>query len=127
MEEAYTATEDPAFLLELNNAVRKLVSKMDPTLIRDILRSYFATVQRSVSNAAPKCIMLFLVNGVKNRLHATLFEGVMRAQVAELLDEPGEVRDRRLGLHSRLTRLSAAIAELEQTGRAQPNVAVTWR
>ncbi|KAJ1628084.1 hypothetical protein T492DRAFT_875681 [Pavlovales sp. CCMP2436] len=33
---------------------------------------------------------LFLVNGVKNRLHATLFEGVMRAQVAELLDEPGE-------------------------------------
>mmetsp|Transcript_23496 Transcript_23496/g.58640 ORF Transcript_23496/g.58640 Transcript_23496/m.58640 type:complete len:103 (+) Transcript_23496:607-915(+) len=102
---------------------------MDPTLIRDILRSYFATVQRSVSNAASKCIMrqLFLVNGVKNRLHATLFEGVMRAQVAELLDEPGEVRDRRLGLHSRLTRLSAAIAELEQTGRAQPNVAVTWR
>ncbi|KAJ1622233.1 hypothetical protein T492DRAFT_846464 [Pavlovales sp. CCMP2436] len=67
---------------------------MDLTLIRDIPRSYFATVRRSVSNAAPIGItrQLFLVNGVKNRLHATLFEDAMRARVAELLNEPGERR-----------------------------------
>lgn len=104
---------------ELSNAVRKLVNSMNPTLIRDILRSYFGTVQRSVSDFAPKCIMFCLVNGVRAKLHSTLFEGVMRAQLSELLDEPDEVRERRLALQTRLGRLGAAIAELELTARGR--------
>lgn len=102
-----------------------MVSAMNPTLIRDVLRSYFGTVQRAVSDLAPKCIMLCLVNGVRAKLHSALFEGVMRAQLAELLDEPDEVRERRLALQSRLGRLSAAIAELEVTARGRGRPAGT--
>lgn len=107
--------------------MRKLVNSTNPTLIREICRSYFCTVQRSVSNGAPKCIMLFLVNGVRAKLHAALFEGVMRAQLADLLDEPDEMRGRRLEMQTRLGRLGAAIAELEQTARRAQTAAPAWR
>ena len=37
------------------------VNKLDATLIRSLLASYHATVVRSVSNAVPKAVMLFMV------------------------------------------------------------------
>jgi hypothetical protein len=126
MEEAYISTEDAAFLAELAAAVRKLVGGSNPAVIREILKSYFSTVQRSLSNGAPKCIMLLLVAGVRGRLHGALFDGVSRSQLGELLDEPDDVRERRHALQARLGRLRAAISELETTARrAQP--AGAWR
>jgi len=99
---------------ELNNAVRKMVNTSNPTLIRDILRSYFQTVQRSIADAAPKAIMLFLVTGVRMRVHTVLFEQVMREHIPQLLAEPEDMCAKRAALESRLSRLSAARAELEQ-------------
>ena len=58
MEENYIYTDDPSFLAELANAIKKLVNKLDAPLLRSILVSYFATSQRSVSNAAPKVCWL---------------------------------------------------------------------
>mmetsp|Transcript_28265 Transcript_28265/g.76060 ORF Transcript_28265/g.76060 Transcript_28265/m.76060 type:complete len:742 (-) Transcript_28265:238-2463(-) len=114
MEEAYIASEDPAFLQELTTAVKKLVSQMNPGLIRDILKSYYATVQRTIANTAPKAIMHGLVNGVRARVHAVLFEQLMKVPVGELLEEPRDMAERRKGLQERLDRLGAARHELEQ-------------
>mmetsp|Transcript_3254 Transcript_3254/g.10792 ORF Transcript_3254/g.10792 Transcript_3254/m.10792 type:complete len:82 (+) Transcript_3254:1-246(+) len=58
--------------------------------------------------------MLFLVNGVRGRVHSMLFEQVMKAHVPALLDEPEDMRSRRDVLQNRLDRLNAARAELKQ-------------
>ena len=47
--------------------VRKLVTRLDVGLLRTILTSYYATVQRALSNSAPKAIMCFLVRGTQER------------------------------------------------------------
>ena len=67
MEEAYISTDDPAFLAELQGVMKKLASRLDVGLLRSILTSYYATVQRAVSNSAPKAIMCFLVRGTQER------------------------------------------------------------
>lgn len=47
--------------------MRKLLAKLDAALLRSILASYYATVVRSLSNAAPKAVMLHLVRAVQAR------------------------------------------------------------
>ena len=70
MEEAYIYTDDDKFLSELSAAVKKLVTRLDAPLLRSILNSYYATVQRTVTNSAPKAIMLHLVRTMQTRLYA---------------------------------------------------------
>ena len=72
MEEAYISTDDPAFLAELQGVMKKLASRLDVNLLRSILVSYYATVQRAISNSAPKAIMCFLVRGTQASVLASL-------------------------------------------------------
>lgn len=91
---------------------------MNPSVLRDILRSYFATVQRNIANAAPKAIMFFLVTGVQGNVQSRLFERVLgKHQVHALLDEPEDMRSRRDVLENRMTRLNAARDELQECER----------
>ena len=91
MEEAYISTDDPAFLAELQGVMKKLASRLDVGLLRSILTSYYATVQRAISNSAPKAIMCFLVRGTQASVSASLFERIARQPPANVLDEPPEV------------------------------------
>ena len=113
MEEAYVYTDDPEFLAELAGAVKKLVNRVDAPLLRSILTSYFATTQRSITNAAPKAIMLHMVRGTQGAIYSTLFEGMGRAQLDGLLDEPMEVDVRRRADMELLAKLRAAKRTLE--------------
>eukprot|EP00908_Phaeocystis_cordata_P024724 Transcript_7179.p5 GENE.Transcript_7179~~Transcript_7179.p5 ORF type:complete len:312 (+),score=185.17 Transcript_7179:1409-2344(+) len=114
MEEAYIATDDAAFLAELQAAVKKLVNKLDVTLIRSILTSYFATVLRAVSNSAPKAIMCFLVRGTQDGLSPRLFDRIARQPPDKVLDEPAEVEAQRKAELEVVHKLRAAKGVLEQ-------------
>jgi len=113
MEEAYVYTDDPAFLTELSNAVKKLVSRIDAQLLRSILVSYFATASRSITNAAPKAIMLHMVRQTQGAVYAALFEALGRAPTDGLLDEPTEVDVKRRADVELLAKLRAAKRALE--------------
>jgi len=113
MEENYIYTDDPAFLAELSSAIKKLVNKLDAPLLRSILVSYYATIQRSVSNAAPKAVMLYMVKGVKDHIYMTLFENVSRRDTDGLLDEPPETDAKRRADMELLSQLRAAKRVLE--------------
>ena len=116
MEEAYIATDDPAFLQELNAVVKKLVNRMDANLLRSILTSYYATVVRSVSNAAPKAMMLFLVRASHESIHAHLVDRIGRQPAGTLLDEPAAMEARRRAVFETLAKLRAARRALESLG-----------
>jgi len=113
MEEAYIYTDDPAFLAELSNAVKKLVNRVDAQLLRSILVSYFSTTSRSITNAAPKAIMLHMVRQTQGAVYAALFETLGRAPSEGLLDEPMEVDVKRRADVELLAKLRAAKRALE--------------
>ena len=113
MEAAYIYTDDPTFLAELSAAVKKLVTKLDAPLLRNILVSYYATTQRSVVNAAPKAIMHFMVGGTKDQIYQLLFENVTRGATAGLLDESPDIEAKRKGDLEVLSKLRAAKQALE--------------
>ena len=113
MEEAYIATDDPAFLAELQGAVRKLVDKFDATLLRSILAAYYCTVQRAISNAVPKATMHFLVHGTQEAVYARLFERIAQHQPGAILDEPPELEAKRKADLEVVAKLRAARTALE--------------
>jgi hypothetical protein len=113
MEESYISTEDAAFLTELTAVVKRLVSRLDASLLRSLLTSYYGTVVRSVANAVPKAIMLFLVKEAEKCVYTTLFESVGRRPSAGLLNEPVETASRRGDGLEMLKKLQAAKAALE--------------
>jgi len=113
MEEAYISTDDPAFLAELQGVMKKLASRLDVGLLRSILSSYHATVQRAISNGAPKAIMCFLVRGTQASVSASLFERIARQPPANVLDEPPEVDAQRRAELECVTQLRAAKRALE--------------
>ena len=113
MEEAYISTDDPAFLAELQGVMKKLASRLDVGLLRSILTSYYATVQRAISNSAPKAIMCFLVRGTQESVSASLFERIARQPPANVLDEPPEVDAQRRAELEVVTKLRAAKRALE--------------
>ena len=113
MEEAYISTDDPAFLAELQGVMKKLASRLDVNLLRSILVSYYATVQRAISNSAPKAIMCFLVRGTQASVSASLFERIARQPPAHVLDEPPEVDAQRRAELEVVAQLRAAKRALE--------------
>lgn len=113
MEEAYIYTDDATFLAELGAAVKKLVNRIDATLLRSILTSYFGTTQRSITNAAPKAIMLHMVRGMQGAVYSALFDAMGRTPPEGLLDEPMEVDSKRRADMELLNKLRAAKRTLE--------------
>ena len=113
MEEAYIYTDDPTFLEGLQAAVKKLVTRLDAPLLRSILQSYFGTVTRTVTNAAPKAIMLHLVKGSQGAIYAALFDSLSRTPLEGLLDEPEDIDSKRRTDIELLHKLRAAKRALE--------------
>jgi len=115
MEEAYIYTDDERFLQELSAAVKRLVTKLDAPLLRSILTSYYQTVVRTVTNAAPKAIMLHMVRSTQNAVHATLFDALSRSsgQLDTLLEESSDIETKRKADVELLTKLRAARRALE--------------
>jgi len=113
MEEAYIYTDDPAFLAELQAAVKKLVNRIDAPLLRSILTSYFATITRSIINAAPKAIMLHMLRATEQAMYSTLFERLGHNADEGLLDEPPEMDTKRRADADLLAKLRAAKRTLE--------------
>ena len=109
----YVYTDDPAFLAELSNAVKKLVNRVDAQLLRSILVSYFATTSRSITNSAPKAIMLHMVRQTQGAVYTALFETLGRAPSEGLLDEPMEVDVKRRADVELLAKLRGAKRALE--------------
>ena len=93
--------------------VRKLVNKLDATLLRSILVAYYSTVQRAINNAAPKAIMHFLVHGTREAVYGWLFERIARQPPETVLDEPPEVEAKRKADLEVVAKLRAAKAALE--------------
>ena len=116
MEEAYIYTDDESFLKELQEGIKKLVKGVEAPLLRSILSSYYATITRSVVNAAPKAIMLHMLRATENALYPTLFERLAHASVDDqgLLDEPPEMESKRRADVELLGKLRAAKRALEQ-------------
>ena len=113
MEEAYVYTDDAAFLAELAAAVKKLVARLDAPLLRAILQSYFATVTRAVTNAAPKAVMLHMVRHTQHGLYGALFDALSRCPPDGLLDEPEAIDVKRKADLELLAKLRAAKRALE--------------
>ena len=113
MEEAYIFTDDPAFLEQLAAAVKKLIHRVDAPLLRTILSSYYATITRSVTNAAPKAIMLHMIKATETSIYPVLFENLGRQPPDGLLDEPPEVDAKRRADVELLAKLRAAKRALE--------------
>jgi len=113
MEEAYIFTDDPAFLAELASAVKKLVSRVDAPLLRSILNSYFTTVTRTITNAAPKAIMLNLIRATQEAIYKTLFDAFSTTSTDGLLDEADDVETKRKADVELLEKLRAAKKALE--------------
>lgn len=113
MEEAYIYTNDDAFLSELASAVKKLLSHLNASLLRQILVSYFSTVQRAISHNAPKAVMLFMVKASQQAVYAHLFDAIGSQSTEGLLDEPPEVEAKRRSDAEALARLRAAKLALQ--------------
>ena len=113
MEEAYISTEDTAFLAELQSVVKRLVNRLDASLLRSLLTSYYGTVIRSVSNSIPKAIMLFMVKESELGIYTTLFDRIGRQPPVGLLDEPPEMCSRRGDSLEMLQKLRSAKVALE--------------
>ena len=113
MEEAYIYTDDPSFLAELAGAIKKFVNRIDAPLLRSILTSYFSTVVRSITNMAPKVVMLHMLRGTEQSIYPTLFEAIGRHPPAGLLDEPPDMDAKRRADVDLLTSLRAAKRALE--------------
>jgi len=113
MEEAYISTDDAAFLKELSAVVKKLVNGLDAPLLRSILVSYYGTVIRSVSNSAPKAMMLFMIRASQDGIYSCLFDRIARQPPAGLLDEPPEMESKRQSDLEVLAKLRAARGALE--------------
>jgi len=113
MEEAYIYTDDEKFIGELQAAVQKLVKRVDAPLLRSILTSYFATIARSIVNAAPKAIMLHMLRSTEHAIYPTLFEHLGRTADDGLLDEPPEMDAKRRNDVELLGKLRAAKRALE--------------
>ena len=93
--------------------VKKLVNRVDAPLLRSILTSYFATMVRSLTNTAPKAIMLHMLRGTEHSIYPTLFENLGRHPPAGLLDEPPEMDAKRRADVDLLSKLRAAKRALE--------------
>ena len=106
-------TDDPTFLDGLHAAVKKLATKLDAPLLRSILNSYFGTVTRTVSNSAPKAIMLHMVRATQQSIHATIFDALGRTPLDGLLDESEDIDVKRRADHELLAKLKGAKRALE--------------
>ena len=108
-QEAYIYTEEPAFLAELAAAVKKLLHRVDAPLLRSILSSYYDTITRSVTNAAPKAIMLHMVKATELSIYASLFENLYaRAASLSSHDPPPTAGRRPARPHACCTPLTSA-------------------
>jgi len=114
MEEAYIYTDDEKFLAELQSAIKKLVTRLDPPLLRSVLNSYYGTVTRAVINAAPKAIMLHLVRASQEGVYRALFDALSREPLQGLLDEPDDVEAKRRADLELLEKLRSAKSVLEK-------------
>ena len=113
MEEAYIYTDDATFLAELQAAVKKLVTRLDAPLLRSILNSYYQTVVRTITNSAPKAIMLNMVRQTQNSIHSALFDALSRTPIDGLLEESADVEVKRKADMELLAKLRAAKRALE--------------
>lgn len=93
--------------------MQKLVKRVDAPLLRSILTSYFATIARSIVNAAPKAIMLHMLRSTEHAIYPTLFEHLGRTADDGLLDEPPEMDAKRRNDVELLGKLRAAKRALE--------------
>ena len=66
--------------------------------LEKLIRSYFRIVRKNIQDTAPKAIMHFLVNYVKDQLQSELVASLYKTaahQHDELLDESGHIAQRR--------------------------------
>ena len=110
--QAYISTDDPAFLAELAAVVKKLVNRMDASLLRSLLVSYYSTVQRALNNGAPKAIMRFLVRGCHESVYGYMFDRIARQPPKDVLAEPEEVETKRRADMETLAKLRVACQAL---------------
>jgi dynamin 1-like protein len=66
--------------------------------LEKLIRSYFLIVRKNIQDSAPKAIMHFLVNYVKDQLQSELVASLYKTSTHEhdeLLDESGHIAQRR--------------------------------
>ena len=89
--------------------VKKLLHRVDAPLLRSILSSYYDTITRSVTNAAPKAIMLHMVKATELSIYASLFENLYaRAASLSSHDPPPTAGRRPARPHACCTPLTSA-------------------
>ena len=82
--------------------------------MRDLLTTYYNTVKEILQNNIPKSIMLFLVKRSKNQVATALFDTLTKEPIGNLLEEPGDINQKREEYHNQKSNLIAIKKALEQ-------------
>lgn len=83
--------------------------RMDIELLKSLVSSYYAIVQRKIIDVVPKSIMHFMVNAVRDALHHECITELYNDNLVEtLLEEADETRRRRLNCQRKLDELRQA-------------------
>ncbi|CAE7230638.1 dnm1l [Symbiodinium pilosum] len=83
--------------------------RMDTELLKSLLLSYFTIVKRKIIDSVPKAIMHFMVNSAQESLHAECIAELYKSDlVAQLLQEPEELRQKRRSCEAKLAELQKA-------------------
>ena len=89
--------DDAKFMAELEKLYQNLKpNKVDFTLIRLLINSYFDTIKRNLSDRIPKEIMYHFVNKSQIEVGNTLYDRVQKSgPIVKLLEESPHIAERR--------------------------------
>jgi GTP-binding protein EngB required for normal cell division len=113
MEENYIWTDH----IKFNDQLKAMFNNngtIDPNGMRELLITYYSTVKEVLQNNVPKAIMLFLVKRSKDSVATALFDTLTKEPVGNLLEEPGDINQKREEYHNQKSNLVAIKKALEQ-------------
>jgi hypothetical protein len=113
MEENYIWTDH----IKFNDQLKEMFSSkniIDPNGMRLLLETYFNTVKEILQNNVPKAVMLFLVKRSKDQVATALFDTLTKEPIGNLLEEPGDINEKREQYHTQKSNLVAIKKALEQ-------------
>eukprot|EP00930_Biecheleria_cincta_P100897 TRINITY_DN92527_c0_g1_i1.p1 TRINITY_DN92527_c0_g1~~TRINITY_DN92527_c0_g1_i1.p1 ORF type:complete len:698 (+),score=124.09 TRINITY_DN92527_c0_g1_i1:59-2152(+) len=89
--------------------------RMDTELLKSLILSYFTIVKRKIIDSVPKTIMHFMVNAVRDKVHAECITELYKEDLfRSLLQEPDDLRQRRERCEQKLAELRKAQDVLSQ-------------
>ena len=84
--------------------------KLEIAMIKSLMSSYFNIVRKNFMDLVPKTIMAFLINNAKDELHNELVAQLYKEDtLAELLQETGDIAQRRQNCAEMRTLLKSAL------------------